>query len=74
MTSSLSMKLLQILLVCAISGCLRGCHSRTNEITATDSDHVMVKEALIEQETIGWDKFLKGRISKKWGAIQDTWY
>ena len=35
---------------------------------------MLVKEALIKQELIGWDQFLKGRISKKLGAIQDIWY
>ena len=27
---------------------------------------MLIKEALAEQELIGWDHFLKGRISKKW--------
>ena len=49
MTNSLTMKLLQIVLVRAISDWLRGCYSRTHESTETDSAHVLVKEALIER-------------------------
>ena len=74
MTTPLTMRPLQILLVRAISDWLRGYHSRTNDTTEIGSDHVMVQEVLIEQEIIAWDQFLKGRISKKWGAIQDIWY
>ena len=74
MTKSLTLPPLQIILLRAITDWLHGCQSRTHEISETDTDHRMIKEALAEQEIIGWNHFLKGRISKKWAPIQDTCY
>ena len=30
--------------------------------------------ALEEQEELGWDKFIRGFISKSWGLAQESWY
>jgi len=74
MTKSLTMPPLQILLLRALTDWLHGRQSQTHEITETDTDHMLIKEALVEQDLIGWDHFLKGRISKKWAIIQNKCY
>ena len=74
MTKSLTMPPLQILLLRALTDWLHGRQSRTHEITETDTDHMLIKEALVEQDLIGWDHFLKGRISKKWAILQNKCY
>jgi len=74
MTKSLTLPPLQILLLRALTDWLHGRQSRTHDITETDKDHTLIKEALIEQELIGWNHFLKGRFSKKWAIIQNNCY
>ena len=74
MTKSLTLPPLQILLLRALSDWLHGCQSCTQEITETDNNHRMIKEALAEQDLIGWNYFLKGRLSKKWAIIQNDCY
>ena len=34
----------------------------------------MVRDAWKEQEAIGWENILKGRLSKKWGYVQAKYY
>jgi len=36
--------------------------------------HAPIQAAFIEQCTIGWDEFLRGRISTKWGHIMQDFY
>jgi hypothetical protein len=74
MTKSLTLPPLQILLLRALTDWLHGRQSRTHDITETDKDHTLIKEALIEQELLGWNHFLKGRFSKKWAFIQNNCY
>lgn len=33
-----------------------------------------INQAIQAQSEIGWDQFFKGRISKKWGDIQQAYY
>ena len=74
MTKSLTLLPLQILLLRALTDWLHGRQVRTHDIKETDTCHISIKEALAEQELIGWNHFLKGRISKKWAIIQNNCY
>ena len=38
----------------------------------TNKVHVLVKQAMEEQNTIGWDNLLWGRLSLKWGKAQSA--
>jgi len=74
MIKSLTLPPLQILLLRALMDWLHRHQACTHEIKETDTYHILIKEALAEQELIGWNHFLKGRISKKWAIIQNNCY
>jgi len=42
--------------------------------TYDQTHHAHIKEAFEKQCEIGWDEFLRGRISSRWGNIMQTYY
>ena len=45
-----------------------------NDPTDWEPPNTAIAEAYKEQTVIGWQHFLKGRLSKKWGTLLQQWY
>ena len=51
---------------------LKGLPPRQIQLPSDANDEI--NEALTEQDAIGWDQFLLGRMSKRWELAQQAWY